>query len=112
MYKSAEKVRQIGPINHEHLLVLVEVMRFRYTHQNDKAKLYFDRAIQLARHNENSREEAIAQLNAAQFYYANEEKHKVAQYMQLALHLFYSWGAPYVVSVLSSNYHHLLQQNT
>ncbi|MER1999964.1 MAG: ATP-binding protein, partial [Lysinibacillus sp.] len=107
--KHLRKFAACGPTNFEHLLMLIEAMNFRYTKQTDRAMLYFDRAIQLARLANNPRDEAIAQLNAAQFYFALGEPVKASDYMHRALELLYHWGAPYVVNIWSVRFHYLLQ---
>ena len=93
-----------SPKNYQHKYDLVEAEKARVLGQNEKAALYYDRAVKGASKNEYIHEAALANERAAEFYWA-KGLNKVAQcYLRDAYYGYIHWGATAKVKHLESEY--------
>ncbi|MCU0541232.1 MAG: AAA family ATPase [Oscillatoriaceae cyanobacterium Prado104] len=98
-----------APMNHQHKVDLIEAEKCRVFGKNYEAGDWYDRAISLAKENEYTHEEALANELAAKFY-LNRGKEKVAAgYMQEAYYCYAKWGAGAKTADLEQRYPHLLK---
>ncbi|HSF75986.1 MAG TPA: serine/threonine-protein kinase PknK, partial [Microcoleus sp.] len=82
-----------SPGNYLHKYDLVEAEKARVLGQDEKAALYYDRAVKGASRNEYIHEAALANERAAEFYWA-KGRNKVAQcYLRDAYYGYIHWGA-------------------
>jgi len=97
-----------APMNYLHKYYLVEAERYRVLKRDTDAMEMYDQAIKMARKNEYTHEEALANELAAKFYLSKGKEKMASLYMQDA-HFNYSiWGAKLKVNDLEKNYSHLL----
>ena len=93
-----------SPGNYLHKYDLVEAEKARVLGQDEKAALYYDRAVKGASMNEYIHEAALANERAAEFYWA-KGRNKVAQsYLRDAYSGYIHWGATAKVKHLESEY--------
>ena len=93
-----------SPRNYQHKYDLVEAEKARVLGQDEKAALYYDRAVKGASKNEYIHEAALANERAAEFYWA-KGLNKVAQcYLRDAYYGYIHWGATAKVKHLESEY--------
>ena len=93
-----------SPGNYLHKYDLVEAEKARVLGQDEKAALYYDRAVKGASRNEYIHEAALANERAAEFYLARG-RNKVAQcYLRDAYYGYIHWGATAKVKHLESEY--------
>lgn len=93
-----------SPENYLHKYDLVEAEKARVLGQDEKAALYYDRAVKGASSNEYIHEAALANERAAEFYWA-KGRNKVAQsYLREAYYGYIHWGATAKVKHLESEY--------
>ncbi|WP_445173125.1 AAA family ATPase [Microcoleus sp.] len=93
-----------SPGNYQHKYDLVEAEKARVLGQDEKAALYYDRAVKEALKNEYIHEAALANERAAEFYWA-KGRNKVAQcYLRDAYYGYIHWGATAKVKHLESEY--------
>ncbi|MBE9228048.1 AAA family ATPase [Phormidium sp. LEGE 05292] len=98
-----------APMNYQHKFDLVEAEKCRILGQKTAAIELYDRAIALAKTNEYTQEEALANELAAKFY-LDWGKEKIAQtYMQEAYYGYARWGAKAKINDLEKRYPQLLQ---
>ena len=97
-----------APSNQAHRCALVAAERCRVLRQNAEASEHYDRAIALAKANEYTQEEALANELAAKFY-LDWGKQRIAQeYMIEAYYDYARWGAKAKVADLETRYPQLL----
>ncbi|MFM9268138.1 AAA family ATPase [Tychonema sp. BBK16] len=93
-----------SPGNYQHKYDLVEAEKARVLGQNEKAAMYYDRAVKGASEHEYTHEAALANELAAEFYLACDRK-KVSQiYLIDAYYGYIHWGATAKVKHLESQY--------
>ena len=93
-----------SPGNYLHKYDLVEAEKARVLGQDEKAALYYDRAVKGASKNAYIHEAALANERAAEFYWA-KGRNKVAQcYLREAYYGYIHWGATAKVKHLESEY--------
>ncbi len=106
--KKMKKWARHAPMNHLHKYYLVEAERHRILGQNDKAGDFYDQAIKLAKKNEYTNEEALANELAARFYLERGKATIARAYLQEAHHCYEKWGALAKIKDLNERYNELL----
>ncbi|MEH1830144.1 MAG: AAA family ATPase [Nostoc sp.] len=100
------------PENYQHRYDLVEAERLRVLGNNLNAMRSYERAIQAARTQEYTHEEALANELAAKFYF-NLGQERVAQgYLLDARHNYLRWGATFKVEQIDAQYQQLRDRST
>ncbi|MFB2891761.1 AAA family ATPase [Aerosakkonemataceae cyanobacterium BLCC-F50] len=105
-----KKWAHCSPTNYLHKYYLVEAELSRVLHRDVKAQELYDRAIALAKANEYTNEEALANELAAKFYLSRGKFTISRAYMQEARYCYQKWGAIAKVNHLDENYPILLTQ--
>jgi len=95
-------------MNHLHKFYLVEAERHRILGQNDKAGDFYDQAIRLAKKNEYTNEEALANELAGRFYLARKKTTIARSFLQQAQNCYGKWGAAAKIKDLNQRYSQLL----
>ncbi|TAE99220.1 MAG: GAF domain-containing protein [Oscillatoriales cyanobacterium] len=99
-----------APMNYQHKYDLVEAEKARICGENWAAGEYYDRAIEGAKEQGYTQEEALANELAAEFYYACK-KDKIARvYLTEAYYGYIRWGAIAKVKDLEARYPQLVTQ--
>ncbi|MGL5061142.1 MAG: ATP-binding sensor histidine kinase [Microcoleus sp.] len=97
-----------APMNYLHKFYLVEAEKYRVLGKNNRAIEMYDRAIALAKENEFTNEEALANELAAKFY-LNWGKERIARtYLTDAYYAYSRWEAKAKVDDLVKRYPQLL----
>ncbi|MDY6897393.1 MAG: AAA family ATPase [Cyanobacteriota bacterium] len=97
-----------APMNYLHKFYLVEAERYRVIGKYLEAIDFYERAITIAKENEYTHEEALANELAAKFY-LKWGKHKIAKaYLDDAYYGYINWGAKAKVKDLQKCYPQLL----
>lgn len=100
---------QFSPSNFEHLYYLLKAEYSRYLGKSSSAKLYYDRAIQLASFNGFLCDKALINRCAALFYEEQNERQRAEEYMQQAVELLNEWGGYRLATHWEQQYEHLLR---
>ncbi len=106
--KKMKKWAHHAPMNHLHKFYLVEAERHRILGQNDKAGDFYDQAIRLAKKNEYTNEEALANELAGRFYLARKKTTLARAFLQEAQNCYAKWGAAAKIKDLNQRYSQLL----
>lgn len=93
-----------APMNYQHKFFLVEAEHARILGQNQKARDYYDCAIDLTRQYEYVNEEALANERAAAFYLSHGQPRIAHHYLQDAHYAYQRWGAVAKVKDLEMRY--------
>ncbi|WP_445249651.1 ATP-binding sensor histidine kinase [Microcoleus sp. OTE_8_concoct_300] len=93
-----------SPENYQHKYDLVEAEKARVLGQDEKAALYYDRAVKGASKNEYIHEAALANELAAEFYWAKGRNKMAQSYLRDAYYGYIHWGATAKVKHLESEY--------
>ncbi|MDY6904320.1 MAG: diguanylate cyclase [Thermodesulfobacteriota bacterium] len=96
------------PENFEHKYLLVEAERLRLRGNRKKAAIFYERAIQSARENQYTQNEAVANELAANFMREAGEMEKARQYMKEAHYGYIRWGATAKVKHIEEKYSDLI----
>jgi transcriptional regulator with GAF, ATPase, and Fis domain len=99
------------PVNHQHKLDLVEAQRLRMEGETERAREFYDRAIDEARKNRFIHEEALANELAAEFYFELGRERIAAFYLQSAVSAYGRWGAWGKLDQLYSEYPEYLSRD-
>ncbi|HXV42867.1 MAG TPA: adenylate/guanylate cyclase domain-containing protein, partial [Anaerolineae bacterium] len=99
-----------GPMNYLHKYYLVEAERARVLGQDNEARDYYDKAIDLAQENEYLNEEALAHELAGKFYLARGQTRLARHYLRDAHYAYLRWGASAKVKDLETRYPQFLVQ--
>ncbi|WP_265277308.1 AAA family ATPase [Nostoc sp. KVJ3] len=98
-----------APMNYQHKVDLVEAEKCRVLGQKAEAIEFYDKAITLAKANEYTQEEALANELAAKFYLDWGKKRIAGEYMIAAYYAYSRWGAKAKVADLEARYPQLLR---
>jgi predicted ATPase/signal transduction histidine kinase len=97
-----------APQNFQHKYQLVEAERARILGNIPDAIEYYDQAIQGAKENQYTQEEALANELAAKFYLTRGKEKVAAGYMQEAYYCYARWGSAAKTNHLEETYPQLL----
>ncbi|MEJ6483021.1 AAA family ATPase [Nostoc punctiforme UO1] len=97
-----------APMNYQHKVDLVEAEKCRVLGQKAEAIEFYDKAITLAKANEYTQEEALANELAAKFYLDWGRQRIAGDYMIEAYYAYARWGAKAKVADLEARYPQLL----
>jgi predicted ATPase/signal transduction histidine kinase/tRNA A-37 threonylcarbamoyl transferase component Bud32 len=106
--KQLEKWARYAPENLLHKWHLVEAERCRIDGNWLQAVEHYDKAMQLARQNGYTHEEALANELAAKFYLSRKQNRIARAYMKDACYLYTIWGAKAKADHLNETYPELL----
>ncbi|MHC0065057.1 trifunctional serine/threonine-protein kinase/ATP-binding protein/sensor histidine kinase [Nostoc sp. UIC 10890] len=98
-----------APMNYQHKVDLVEAEKCRVLGQKAEAIEFYDKAITLAKANEYTQEEALANELAAKFYLDWGKERIAGEYMIAAYYAYARWGAKAKVADLEAGYPQLLR---
>ncbi|QHG19619.1 AAA family ATPase [Nostoc sp. ATCC 53789] len=98
-----------APMNYQHKVDLVEAEKCRVLGQKAEAIEFYDKAIALAKANEYTQEEALANELAAKFYLDWGRQRIAGDYMIEAYYAYARWGAKAKVADLEARYPQLLR---
>ncbi len=98
-----------APMNHLHKVDLVEAEKCRVLGQKAEAIEFYDKAITLAKANEYTQEEALANELAAKFYLDWGRQRIAGDYMIEAYYAYARWGAKAKIADLEARYPQLLR---
>ncbi|MEH1791846.1 AAA family ATPase [Nostoc sp.] len=98
-----------APMNYQHKLDLVAAEKCRVLGQKAEAIEFYDKAITLAKANEYTQEEALANELAAKFYLDWGRQRIAGDYMIEAYYAYARWGAKAKVADLEARYPQLLR---
>ncbi|WP_414515009.1 AAA family ATPase [Nostoc sp. PCC 9305] len=97
-----------APMNYQHKVDLVEAEKCRVLGQKAEAIEFYDKAITLAKANEYTQEEALANELAAKFYLDWGKERIAEEYTIAAYYAYARWGAKAKVADLEARYPQLL----
>jgi PAS domain S-box-containing protein len=97
-----------APMNYQHKVDLVAAEKSRVLGQKAEAIEFYDKAITLAKANEYTQEEALANELAAKFYLDWGRQRIAGDYMIEAYYAYARWGAKAKVADLEARYPQLL----
>ncbi|MDF0555163.1 ATP-binding sensor histidine kinase [Kamptonema sp. UHCC 0994] len=97
-----------APMNYQHKVDLVAAEKYRVLGQKAEAIEFYDKAITLAKANEYTQEEALANELAAKFYLDWGRQRIAGDYMIEAYYGYARWGAKAKVADLEQRYPQLL----
>ncbi len=97
-----------APMNYQHKVDLVAAEKCRVLGQKAEAIEFYDKAITLAKANEYTQEEALANELAAKFYLDWGKQRIAGDYMIEAYYAYARWGAKAKVADLEKRYPQLL----
>ncbi|HSF75015.1 MAG TPA: AAA family ATPase [Microcoleus sp.] len=97
-----------APMNYQHKVDLVAAEKCRVLGQRAEAIEFYDKAISLAKANEYTQEEALANELAAKFYLDWGKERIAGEYMIAAYYAYARWGAKAKVADLEARYPQLL----
>ncbi|MBD2410832.1 serine/threonine protein kinase [Nostoc calcicola FACHB-389] len=106
------KLQQLAyhaPMNYQHKVDLVAAEKCRVLGQKAEAIEFYDKAITLAKANEYTQEEALANELAAKFYLDWGKERIAGEYMVAAYYAYSRWGAKAKVADLEVRYPQLLR---
>ncbi|MEH2261906.1 trifunctional serine/threonine-protein kinase/ATP-binding protein/sensor histidine kinase [Nostoc sp.] len=98
-----------APMNYQHKVDLVEAEKCRVLGQKAEVIEFYDKAITLAKANEYTQEEALANELAAKFYLDWGKERIAGEYMIAAYYAYSRWGAKAKVADLEKRYPQLLR---
>ncbi|MEG4505480.1 AAA family ATPase [Microcoleus sp. F6_B4] len=98
-----------APMNYQHKVDLVAAEKCRVLGQKAEAIEFYDKAITLAKANEYTQEEALANELAAKFYLDWGRQRIAGDYMIEAYYAYARWGAKAKVADLEKRYPQLLR---
>ncbi|MBE8986203.1 ATP-binding sensor histidine kinase [Nostoc sp. LEGE 12450] len=98
-----------APMNYQHKVDLVAAEKCRVLGQKAEAIEFYDKAITLAKANEYTQEEALANELAAKFYLDWGRQRIAGDYMIEAYYAYARWGAKAKVADLEARYPQLLR---
>ncbi|MEH1822361.1 MAG: ATP-binding sensor histidine kinase [Nostoc sp.] len=98
-----------APMNYQHKIDLVAAEKCRVLGQKAEAIEFYDKAITLAKANEYTQEEALANELAAKFYLDWGRQRIAGDYMIEAYYAYARWGAKAKVADLEARYPQLLR---
>ncbi|MEH2213730.1 trifunctional serine/threonine-protein kinase/ATP-binding protein/sensor histidine kinase [Nostoc sp.] len=98
-----------APMNYQHKVDLVAAEKCRVLGQKAEAIEFYDKAITLAKANEYTQEEALANELAAKFYLDWGKERIAGNYMIEAYYAYARWGAKAKVADLEARYPQLLR---
>ncbi|MBD2570083.1 trifunctional serine/threonine-protein kinase/ATP-binding protein/sensor histidine kinase [Anabaena lutea] len=98
-----------APMNYQHKVDLVAAEKCRVLGQKAEAIEFYDKAITLAKANEYTQEEALANELAAKFYLDWGKERIAGEYMVAAYYAYSRWGAKAKVADLEARYPQLLR---
>ncbi|MFW9263035.1 trifunctional serine/threonine-protein kinase/ATP-binding protein/sensor histidine kinase [Nostoc sp. CALU 546] len=98
-----------APMNYQHKVDLVAAEKCRVLGQKAEAIEFYDKAITLAKANEYTQEEALANELAAKFYLDWGKERIAGEYMVAAYYAYAHWGAKAKVADLEARYPQLLR---
>ncbi|MEH2198163.1 trifunctional serine/threonine-protein kinase/ATP-binding protein/sensor histidine kinase [Nostoc sp.] len=98
-----------APMNYQHKVDLLEAEKCRVLGQKAEAIEFYDKAITLAKANEYTQEEALANELAAKFYLDWGRQRIAGDYMIEAYYAYARWGAKAKVADLEKRYPQLLR---
>ncbi|OYD89592.1 serine/threonine protein kinase [Nostoc sp. 'Peltigera membranacea cyanobiont' 213] len=98
-----------APMNYQHKVDLVAAEKCRVLGQKAEAIEFYDKAITLAKANEYTQEEALANELAAKFYLDWGKQRIAGDYMIEAYYAYARWGAKAKVADLETRYPQLLR---
>ncbi|MFN6460750.1 MAG: AAA family ATPase [Nostoc sp. DedVER02] len=104
-----QKWADYAPMNYQHKFDLVEAEKCRVLGQKAEAIEFYDKAITLAKANEYTQEEALANELAAKFYLDWGRQRIAGDYMIEAYYAYARWGAKAKVADLEARYPQLLR---
>ncbi|WP_208343332.1 ATP-binding protein, partial [Aetokthonos hydrillicola] len=99
---------QYAPMNYQHKIDLIEAEKCRVLGKKAEAIELYDKAISLAKANEYTQEEALANELAAKFYLGWGRQHLAQDYMIKAYYGYARWGAKAKATHLETCYPQLL----
>lgn len=102
--KKIKKWAHHAPMNHLHKFYLVEAERQRFLGKDDKAGDLYDQAIKLAKKNEFTNEEALANELAARFFLERGKTTIARSYLEEAYQSYERWGASAKLKDLNEQY--------
>ncbi len=95
---------QISPENHQNKFDLVEALKAQVLGQNWQAAELYEQAIQGAKKNDRTHEEALAYERAAEFYLELDRAEIGQLYLKNAYHCYSRWGATAKLKQLVAEY--------
>lgn len=98
-----------APMNYQHKVDLVAAEKCRVLGQKAQAIEFYDKAITLAKANEYTQEEALANELAAKFYLDWGKERIAGEYTIAAYYAYSRWGAKAKVADLEKRYPQLLR---
>ncbi|MEH2229271.1 MAG: ATP-binding sensor histidine kinase [Nostoc sp.] len=98
-----------APMNYQHKVDLVAAEKCRVLGQKAEAIEFYDKAITLAKANEYTQEEALANELAAKFYLDWGKERIAGEYTIAAYYAYARWGAKAKVADLEARYPQLLR---
>jgi len=101
---------QYAPMNYLHKSYLVEAEKARVLGNDNEAREYYEKAIDLAQEHGYLNEESLAYELTARFYLAKEQTRLARYYMRDAHYAYQRWGAMAKVKDLEERYPQLLVQ--
>lgn len=93
-----------APMNYLHKFYLVEAELYRVIGQEEHARSFYDKAIELAREYEYLNEEALAWKLTGKFYREQGHRFLAETYLQEAVKAYERWGAKSIVAFLNRRY--------
>lgn len=95
---------KFAPQHYEHLYLLLLAEDYHLHHEDDKAKLYYDRAIQLAKMRHFIQDSAIAYERAANYYKMKDDDLTALYYSRQAIQAARQWEAETVAKYWEVQY--------
>ena len=102
--KKFKKWAAYSPENYEHLYALLKAENYRLHNNDNKAELYYDRAIRLASMNGFVQDTALAYERAANYYLAKQQKKTARHYILNGIQNIEAWGAETVARRWARDY--------
>lgn len=98
------------PVNNIHRYTLIEGELARILGDEAKAIKCFENAIELAKENKFTVEEALGNLFIAKIYLAKREEKKAKPYLEKSRYSFYRWGSPAKIRQMEQEFSALLEK--
>ena len=110
--KKLKKWARHAPMNNLHLLYLVDAEIHRLADRKDRARVCYEKAIQLAKKHQYLNDEAVATELAANFYLVTRKREMAKELYRSAYFLYSKWGAWAKVRDLEARFPEYFQQSS
>jgi len=108
-FKRIKNWAKFAPMNYEQQYLLIRAEWYRILKKENKAEIFYERAIEASKRNNFINDLALCNKLAAQFFISRNKKRMAQTYMYESWYQFFRWGALALTKMIEKNYSSLIR---